>query len=157
MMTAGKVTAWPALLVGAAVLAWSGSRLHAQETRPEEGDLKCFFGVMHAHSVLSPDFVPQPPNRNAFVSLVGSQSQDRFSIPNGPVAAWTTAADQAKLDFLALTEHVHGPEQDQPEFCEHEMPKGGYELLLEAAKLINTSPLRAIPGMEWSSISSGGS
>ncbi len=131
-----------------------------QDTRPTEGDFRCYFGVLHSHCVLSPDYKPQPTDRDAFVALVGGTDEDRFSIPGGPMEAWTVAADEGKVDFLALTDHVHGPEQNQPEFCEHEMPDGGYRLLREAAERINADPARAgkflaIPGIEWSSITPG--
>lgn len=122
--------------------------------------MTCFFGVLHAHGVLSPDFLPRPQNMQQFIALVGSNSPNRFNILNGPIAAWREAALDAKLDFLALTEHAHGPEQGQPEFCDHEMPRGGHQLLLDAAAQINNNPqfrgkFLAIPGVEWSTIGSG--
>jgi hypothetical protein len=91
---------------------------------------------------------------------VNSNNPARFNIPNGPFEAWREAALQARLDFLALTDHVHGEEQPGQEFCEHEMPRGGHQLLLDAAARINNDPqfhnrFLAIPAVEWSSISSG--
>lgn len=122
--------------------------------------LNCYFGVLHAHSVLSPDFEPQPANYNQFKQLVNSNNNNRFQIPNGPFLAFRRAADFGKVDFLALTDHVHGPENGQSEYCAHEMPEGGYKLLLDSALAINNSAqyrgrFLAIPGMEWSTISSG--
>jgi hypothetical protein len=141
-------------------LASFATPLNAQDTHATFQGMKCFFGSLHSHSVLSPDFSPQPGNFNQFVSLVGSNSPARFDIANGPVAAWRRAALAAKLDFLALTDHLHGPEGGSPEFCSHEMPPGGYRLLMEAAARINDDPqfrgkFLAIPAMEWSSIGAG--
>jgi len=121
----------------------------------------CYFGVLHAHTVLSPDFLPQPGNINQFKQLVASTADEsRFQIPNGPYLAYRRGAEAAKLDFLALTDHVHGPENGQSEFCDHEMPPGGYRLTIDSAAKINNDPafrgkFLAIPGMEWSTISSG--
>jgi hypothetical protein len=122
--------------------------------------LNCYFGVLHSHSVLSPDFQPQPANYNQFRQLVDSNSEARFQIPNGPYLAYKRAADAAKIDFLALTDHVHGPENGQQEYCNHEMPQGGYKLIFDSAVRIDNDPqyrgkFLAIPGMEWSTISSG--
>lgn len=133
---------------------------HAQDTHASHQGLRCFFGSLHAHSVLSPDFGPRPSNNSQFLALVNSNSPARFGIPNGPFEAWREAALQARLDFLALTDHVHGEEQPGQEFCEHEMPSGGHQLLLDAAARINTDPqfrdkFLAIPAVEWSSIGSG--
>lgn len=74
--------------------------------------------------------------------------------------AFKRAADAAKLDFLAVTDHVHGPESGQQEYCSHEMPMGGYKLILDSALKINSDPayrnkFLAVPVMEWSTISSG--
>jgi hypothetical protein len=134
--------------------------VHAQDTHATHQGLTCFFGSLHAHSVLSPDFEPRPTNVNQFLTLVNSNNPARLSIRNGPFEAWREAALQAKLDFLALTDHVHGEEQPGQEFCDHEMPRGGHQLLLDAAGRINNDPqfrgkFLAIPGVEWSSISSG--
>jgi len=120
---------------------------------------KCYLGVMHAHTVLSPDFQPQPADQNDFEQLLLSNSAQRFAIANGPYAAYKRAADLGKLDFLAVTDHVHGPEGNQ-QFCSHEMPDGGYKLIRDAAAKINNdnayqNRFLAIPGMEWSVISSG--
>jgi hypothetical protein len=121
---------------------------------------KCYLGVLHAHTVLSPDFQPKPSNVAAFKQLVSSNSEARFAIANGPFAAYKRAAELGKLDFLAVTDHVHGPESGQAEFCSHEMPSGGYELIRDSAQKINTDnafkdKFLAIPGMEWSVISGG--
>ena len=123
--------------------------------------LNCYFGVMHAHSVLSPDFRPQPGNYNQFRQLAASTTGDeRFQIQNGPFLAYKRAADAGKLDFLAITDHVHGPEGGEAEYCRHEMPFGGYRLIYDSASRINADPqyrgrFLAIPGMEWSTIGSG--
>lgn len=119
----------------------------------------CYMGVLHAHTVLSPDFRPRPSNMGAFRQLLLSESDERFAIPNGPLAAYKRAADFGKLDFLAVTDHVHGPEGSQ-EFCSHEMPDGGYRVIRDSAERINSDPVYrdkflAIPGMEWSVIGSG--
>lgn len=97
----------------------------------------CYLGVMHAHTVLSPDFQPQPPNTVSFQQLLLSNSDQRFALANGPYAAYKRAADLGKLDFLAVTDHVHGPEGTQQGYCSHEMPEGGYQLILDAASRIN--------------------
>lgn len=120
----------------------------------------CYLGVMHAHTVLSPDFQPQPANETEFRNLLLLNSDQRFSIANGPFAAYKRAADLGKLDFLAITDHVHGPESGQAEYCSHEMPNGGYQLIMDSAAKINTDDtykgrFLAIPGMEWSVISRG--
>src|SRR5262245_12907202 len=111
-----------AIILGLCVAANFGS----QDSRPTDGDFKCYFGVLHSNTVLSPDFEPQP-DRDQLASLVASNDPARFTIPNGPMAAWERAADQAKLDFLALTDHIHGPEPGEGEPCSHEMPPGGYK------------------------------
>ncbi|MGH9947172.1 MAG: hypothetical protein ACRD6X_08240, partial [Pyrinomonadaceae bacterium] len=108
---------------------------------------------------MSPDFQPQPSNTSAFRQLLLTNSDQRFTISNGPFAAYKRAADLGKLDFLAVTDHVHGPEGAQ-QFCTHEMPDGGYQLILDSAAKINADSqyqgkFLAIPGMEWSVISSG--
>jgi hypothetical protein len=117
----------------------------------------CYLGTMHAHTVLSPDFRPKPANMQQFRQLVDSTSEDRFAILHNPFQAYKRAADVAKLDFLAVTDHVHGPEPGLPEFCSHEMPRGGYQLIFDSAAKINSDPafqgrFLAIPGMEWSVI-----
>jgi hypothetical protein len=117
---------------------------------------KCYLGAMHAHSVLSPDFRPRADNVQQFKQLVNSTSDQRFAIPNNPFLAYKRAADVGKLDFFAITDHVHGPE-GAAEFCTHEMPPGGYQLILDSANKINADSnfqgrFLAIPGMEWSVI-----
>ncbi len=120
----------------------------------------CYLGVMHAHTALSPDFQPQPSNTVSFQQLLLSNSDQRFGLANGPYAAYKRAADLGKLDFLAVTDHVHGPEGTQQGYCSHEMPEGGYQLILDSAARINVDSayqgkFLAIPGMEWSVISKG--
>lgn len=142
-----------------ALLLFSFSIDHIKATPITFQGKKCYLGVLHAHSVLSPDFQPQPPNVAAFKQLLNSNGEERFAIANGPLAAYKRAADLGKLDFLAITDHVHGPEGQQ-EYCSHEMPKGGYELILDSAQKINSDntykdKFLAIPGMEWSVISRG--
>lgn len=144
--------------LSALALLLTGVICPAQD-RIQVGGFNCYYGVLHAHSVLSPDFSPAL-SRTDLIAAVSLSNPDRLQLANGPLQAWTRAADAAKLDFLALTEHVHGPEQGNLEPCDHEMPADGYSLLLEAAEKMNNDPARqgkflAIPGMEWSSISSG--
>lgn len=132
----------------------------AQTTRPSEGEFTCYFGALHSHTALSPDFRPKA-KRTPLITLLAGNSDDRFTLKNGPMAAWKRAADKAKLDFLALTDHLHGPSGVQAlALCSHEMPPGGYRLLTEAADKINADAqyagrFLAIPGMEWSTLGSG--
>jgi hypothetical protein len=98
------------VLICLALAVFGHSRVQAQDTHARHGEFTCFFGVLHAHCVLSPDFSPRPSNFSQFVALVGTNDPARFNIPNGPVAAWMRAAQLGRLDFLALTDHVHGPE-----------------------------------------------
>lgn len=120
----------------------------------------CYLGVLHSHTVLSPDFRPKPSNMNDFKLLLLTNSAERLATPNGPFAAYKRAADFGKLDFLAVTDHVHGPEEGQQRYCSHEMPEGGYQLILDSAAKINADvaykgKFLAIPGMEWSVIDVG--
>jgi hypothetical protein len=136
-----------------------GTAAPFRQTHATFGGMTCYFGVLHAHCVLSPDFLPRPSNFAQYAALVNSTNPARFAIPDGPVAAWERAAGPAKLDFLALSDHLHGKE-GQAEPCPHEMPIGGYKLLLDSARKINTDPqfqgkFLAIPAMEWSTIGSG--
>src|SRR5688572_4266033 len=117
-------------------LLYPAAAAHGQDTRPTQGDLKCFFGTLHAHCVLSGDFSPRG-NRRELADLLATSSPDRFNIPNGPMAAWTHAATQSKIDFLALTDHYHG---GSPAINAHSMANGGYELLRAAADRINNDP-----------------
>jgi hypothetical protein len=117
----------------------------------------CYLGVLHAHSALSPDFRPKPTDKATFLQLVKSNSNERFLIPNNPYQAYMRAADLGKLDFLAITDHVHGPEGGEAEYCSHEMPAGGYQLIFDSAAKINADSrykekFLAIPGFEWSVI-----
>lgn len=121
----------------------------------------CYFGTLHAHTVLSPDFKPRPSNNIQYLEDINSNTPARFAIPNGPYLAYKRAADLGKLDFLAITDHVHGEESDAPSgFCRDEMPNGGHQLIWDSAAKIAADPayqnkFLAIPGAEWSSISSG--
>jgi len=81
-----------------------------------------------------------------------------LALPNSPLAAYRHAAQTAKIDFLALTDHVHGGAASGE--GEDSMPEGAYAITLAAADRVNNDPefagkFLAIPGMEWSSISSG--
>lgn len=73
----------------------------------------CYMGVLHSHTVMCPDFVPQPSNVDAFKLLLMGNSNERFSIPNGPLAEHKRVADFGKLDFLAVTDHAAHPRTHQ--------------------------------------------
>src|SRR5687768_11654772 len=111
------------LVVSLILLAPAPAR--AQDGRPMHQGMQCFFGTMHAHCRLSGDFQPVI-SRPELRTLLRDNFSAGFALPHGPIAAWTHAAERAKIDFLALTDHLRpsgNPDGDVS------MPEAGYELL----------------------------
>jgi hypothetical protein len=124
----------------------------AQDERPSHQGLRCFFGTLHAHCALSGDFEPGI-GRAQLENLLENNFEGAFNLRNGPLQAWTHAAENAKIDFVALTDHIRVPSGSDPE-GDVGMPLRGYDLLREAAARINGDErfrgrFLAIPGMEW--------
>jgi len=133
------------------VLLLAGT-IWGQDERPSHQGFNCFFGTLHAHSALSGDFEPGI-GRRQLQNLLENDFEGAFNLTNGPLQAWTHAAEQAKIDFVALTDHIRAPGSGDSE-GDVGMPLRGYDLLRDAAARINgDSRFRgrflAIPGMEW--------
>lgn len=127
----------------------------AEQSRPRDGDLKCFFGALHAHTVLSGDFLPQLVVPDAiFQNYI--QSLDHDNITNGPLTAFRHAAGNG-VDFFGVTDHIKSKRDGKGREA---MLPGGYKVILDAAKRINQSreyagKFLAVPGMEWNIIRKG--